>query len=109
MNCPSYFLTVSLQSRMSRRRLSNPRTGLAVLFVVTLIVSQSYALRCGDNALQANQHHQQGIRLLSSGQFDQAVAAFEAALRSNADSAEIHNHLGLAWIGMNDLARAREQ
>jgi hypothetical protein len=84
---PLSFLTRSIQYRIyGRRHLPNPRGGLgSMLFVVFLLIPSSYSFRCEDNALQANQHHQQGIRLLSSGLFGEAVVEFEAALRVSPD------------------------
>ena len=51
-------------------------------------------------------HREHGKRLLASGEFDQAGAEFQAALRLDPRSHEIRNYLGLCWVGKNDPAAA---
>ena len=63
----------------------------------------------GQKDLLAGKYRERGMYLLSLRKFDQAIQELEAALRANRSSAELHNLLGMAYAGKNDLARAGDE
>ena len=80
----------------------NQEPGKAFLCVL-LLVSGPLLCEGEDIPSPVDQHYQRGIQLLTQQKFDEAIAEFQAALGSSANSPEIHNQLGLAWIGKGEL------
>lgn len=53
-------------------------------------------------------HDEQGLALLARGEAEQAVLAFQQALRLGGHDAEVHHHLGLALLMQGRVAEATE-
>ena len=44
--------------------------------------------------------------MVASGEIDRAIAEFQAALKLNPRSYELHNFLGVCWVAKDDLGAA---